>query len=229
MGLLSERGKNIFFPKKGILVQTADAKGKNINATIGAAIEDDGSPMRLSAVENQIKIAPELSFPYAPSFGRPDLRKQWQTMIRAKNPGLGEIDISLPVVTNALTHGLSMIGYLFADPDQEIIIPDLYWGNYNLIFTQAYHSMPVSDKIIRISHSITSDIWAIRVIGIRPPIIALAVKVMPAPGTPFTNKCSYRYRFLSHCPVDFLQHPLFQHFYYMSFINFLKRRTISDN
>jgi len=138
--LLSERGKNIFFPKKGILGQTADAKGKRINATIGAAIEDDGSPMRLSSVEDQIKIEPELSFPYAPSFGRPDLRKQWQSMIKEKNPGLGNPDISLPVVTNALTHGLSMIGYLFADEGQEIIIPDLYWGNYNLIFTQAYHT-----------------------------------------------------------------------------------------
>jgi aspartate/methionine/tyrosine aminotransferase len=138
--LLSERGKNIFFPKKGILGQTADAKGKRINATIGAAIEDDGSPMRLSSVEDQINIEPELSFPYAPSFGRPDIRKQWQAMIKAKNPGLGDSDISLPVVTNALTHGLSMIGYLFADEAQEIIIPDLYWGNYNLIFSHAYHT-----------------------------------------------------------------------------------------
>jgi aspartate/methionine/tyrosine aminotransferase len=33
-----------------------------------------------------------------------------------------------------------MVGYLFADPDQEIILPDLYWGNYNLIFTQACHT-----------------------------------------------------------------------------------------
>ncbi len=61
-------------------------------------------------------------------------------MIKAKNPGLGDSDISLPVVTNALTHGLSMVGYLFADEAQEIILPDLYWGNYNLIFTQAYHT-----------------------------------------------------------------------------------------
>jgi aspartate/methionine/tyrosine aminotransferase len=61
-------------------------------------------------------------------------------MIKEKNPGLGDTAISLPVVTNALTHGLSMVGYLFADEGQEIIIPDLYWGNYNLIFTHAYHT-----------------------------------------------------------------------------------------
>ena len=46
--MLSERGKNIFFPKLGILAQSAQAKGKNINATIGEAVEDDGSSMHLS-------------------------------------------------------------------------------------------------------------------------------------------------------------------------------------
>ena len=69
--LLSEKGKTIFFPKKGILGQTADAKGSKINATIGAAVEDDGTPMRLKVIEDKIAIDPALAFPYAPSFGRP--------------------------------------------------------------------------------------------------------------------------------------------------------------
>lgn len=136
--MLSEKGKNIFFPKKGILGQTAAAKGKSINATIGAAIEDDGSPMRLKSIEDQLNIEPGMSFPYAPSFGRPDLRQQWQNMIYTKNPGLKDVIISKPVVTNALTHGLSIAAYLFADPGDHIILSDLYWGNYNLIFTQAF-------------------------------------------------------------------------------------------
>ncbi|MBT6006326.1 MAG: aspartate aminotransferase, partial [Prolixibacteraceae bacterium] len=72
--LLSEKGKNIFFPKKGILGQTAEAKGTKINATIGAAIEDDGSPMRLEAIASKVNLDPKLVFPYAPSFGRPDIR-----------------------------------------------------------------------------------------------------------------------------------------------------------
>ena len=45
--LLSERGKEIYFPKKGILAQSAEAGKASINATIGTAVEDDGSPMRL--------------------------------------------------------------------------------------------------------------------------------------------------------------------------------------
>jgi aspartate/methionine/tyrosine aminotransferase len=136
--ILSEKGKNIFFPKKGILGQTADAKATKINATIGTAVEDDGTPMRLESLASKIDLDPSLVFPYAPSFGRPDLRAKWKSMIYEKNPSLGKTEISLPVVTNALTHGLSMAGYMFADPGDEVIVPDLFWGNYNLILANAY-------------------------------------------------------------------------------------------
>ncbi|GAF03728.1 aminotransferase class I/II-fold pyridoxal phosphate-dependent enzyme [Saccharicrinis fermentans] len=136
--LLSQKGKNIFFPKKGILGQTAEAKGTRINATIGAAIEDDGSPMRLESIASKIDLDPSLSFPYAPSFGRPDLRSRWKKMIYEKNNSLKDKAISLPVVTCALTHGISMTGYLFIDEGQEVIVPDLFWGNYNLALTNAY-------------------------------------------------------------------------------------------
>jgi aspartate/methionine/tyrosine aminotransferase len=136
--LLSQRGKNIFFPKKGILGQSAEAKGTKINATIGAAIEDDRSPMRLKSIDDNINLDPIFSFPYAPSFGRPDIRKRWQSMIYQKNVALANKPISLPVVTNALTHGISMTGYMFVDAGDEVLVPSLFWGNYNLTFINAY-------------------------------------------------------------------------------------------
>lgn len=138
--MLSERGKNIFFPKKGILGQGADAKGTKINATIGTAVEDDGSPMRLKSISSKIDIDPTLAFPYAPSFGRLDLRTKWKEMIYEKNPKLKGKEISLPIVTNALTHGASMVGYMFVDEGQEVILPNLYWGNYNLIMMNSYNA-----------------------------------------------------------------------------------------
>jgi aspartate/methionine/tyrosine aminotransferase len=136
--LLSEKGKAIFFPKKGILGQTAEAKGTKINATIGAAVEDDGTPMRLESIASKINMDPSLVFPYAPSFGRPDIRAKWKTMIYEKNPSLANAELSLPVVTNALTHGISMAGYMFLDEGDEVIVPDLFWGNYNLTLANAY-------------------------------------------------------------------------------------------
>ena len=136
--LLSERGKHIYFPKKGILGQSAEARGKRIDATIGTAVEDDKSPMRLKSIEKNINIPPASAFPYAPSYGRPDIRAKWKEMIYRKNPGLNGIELSLPVVTNALTHGLSMSGYLFLDKGDTLIMPDLNWDNYSLIFNDAY-------------------------------------------------------------------------------------------
>ncbi|MBU1704598.1 MAG: aminotransferase class I/II-fold pyridoxal phosphate-dependent enzyme, partial [Nanoarchaeota archaeon] len=136
--LLSEKGKEIFYPAKGILAQSADAKGKKINATIGIALEEDGSPMRLQSIAKRIDLDPKEIFPYAPSFGNKNLRDIWKEMLSQKNPGLKGKAISTPVVTNALTHGLSMIGYMFTDKKEKVILPDQYWGNYKLIFINAY-------------------------------------------------------------------------------------------
>ena len=112
--LLAERGKGIFFPKEGIVAQAAEAKGKKINATIGSAIEDDGSPMRFESIAKNISIDPKDIFSYAPTQGKPELRRLWKELIYKKNPSLTG-DISLPIVTVALTHGLSMIVYFFVD------------------------------------------------------------------------------------------------------------------
>lgn len=136
--LLSGRGKNIFFPKLGILAQSAQAKGKEINATIGEAVEDNGHPMHLPDFDQLINLPDSAVFPYAPSFGKPDLRNSWKSFIYKKNPSLGETLISLPIATNGITHGLSMCAYLFVNEGDKVIIPDLYWENYSLIFENNY-------------------------------------------------------------------------------------------
>ena len=96
--VLSERGKGAYFPAKGILSQTAAAKGKRINATIGTALEDDGTPLRLDCLQQLVNVEPE-AFLYAPSYGLPELRDRWQTMMLEKNPSLAGAAISRPVVT----------------------------------------------------------------------------------------------------------------------------------
>jgi aspartate/methionine/tyrosine aminotransferase len=59
-------------------------------------------------------------------------------MLLKKNPGLASRSFGQPVVTAALTHGLSMAGYMFAEPGDTVILPDLYWENYDLVFSNAY-------------------------------------------------------------------------------------------
>jgi len=134
--LLSKAGQKAFFPKDGIPGQTADAKGTKINATIGQAFEDDGRIMFLNAFKKQSLLSPEETFMYSPNYGQPQLRKLWKELILEKNPDLGS-EISLPVVCSGLTHGLYIISRLFVDDNDTLVLPDLHWGNYKLIFEQA--------------------------------------------------------------------------------------------
>lgn len=136
--MLCERGRRIYFPKRGILAQSAESAGKQVNATIGTALEDNGQTMALKSLTSQLSGVPVSAFSYAPSPGRPEFRKMWGEMLAKKNPSLKGAAVSLPVVTSALTHGLSMAGYLFTDENDTLITPDLYWENYDLIFNIAY-------------------------------------------------------------------------------------------
>jgi len=132
--MLSQKGKNLYFPK-GILSQGAEAKEKasKYNATIGIATEK-GVPMHFPSIISYINLHPNQSISYAPSFGIPELRKTWQQLIYSKNPSLSGKIISLPVVTNAITHGISVAAEMWLDEGDLILIPDKNWGNYNLIF-----------------------------------------------------------------------------------------------
>ncbi|MGD2028514.1 MAG: aminotransferase class I/II-fold pyridoxal phosphate-dependent enzyme [Desulfobacterales bacterium] len=132
--MLSEMGRNLFFPK-GILSQSAEAREKafKLNATIGIATERGGT-MHFSSVMGSIdSIRPAESLTYAPSFGILDLRKVWQDSLYKKNPSLEGKTFSLPVVTCGITHAISMFADIWIDPDDIVILPDKMWGNYNMI------------------------------------------------------------------------------------------------
>ena len=55
-------------------------------------------------------------------------------MLFKKNPGLAGKEFSEPMVTGALTHGLSTAAELFLNRGDEVIIPHPYWENYDLMF-----------------------------------------------------------------------------------------------
>ncbi|MFH2043547.1 MAG: aminotransferase class I/II-fold pyridoxal phosphate-dependent enzyme [Pseudomonadota bacterium] len=134
LDMLSSIGKNLFFPK-GILSQSAEAKQKayKLNATIGIA-KESGKTMYFPSVMSLIDgIEAEDALTYAPSFGIPELRKVWQDSIYEKNPSLYGKKISLPVVTCGITHAISVVADVLIDPDDVVILPDMMWGNYNMI------------------------------------------------------------------------------------------------
>jgi aspartate/methionine/tyrosine aminotransferase len=91
--------------------------------------------MVLPAIEKQVgDVAPADAFNYAPPAGRPRLRELWAEKLLRENPSLAGKRFSLPVVTHAITHGLALVGDLFLDPGDVILLPDKLWGNYRLTY-----------------------------------------------------------------------------------------------
>lgn len=136
LSMLSGLGKAIYFPKIGILSQGAEAKQKanRYNATIGIATEN-GVPMHLDVIQRTLSsYDPKDIYEYAPPAGKPELRSVWLEKMIKENPSVAGVKTSLPIVTNALTHGLSIVADLFADSGDAIVIPDKNWENYELTF-----------------------------------------------------------------------------------------------
>ncbi|AFH65170.1 aminotransferase class I/II-fold pyridoxal phosphate-dependent enzyme [Paenibacillus caseinilyticus] len=134
--MLSDLGKQIYFPKEGILSQSAEAKAKakKFNATIGTALEN-GKPMHLKVIQDTLSAYnPKDIYEYAPPAGKPELRTAWRAKMIEENPSLKGKSLGNPIATNALTHGLSIVADLFTGPGDAVVIPDKNWENYELTF-----------------------------------------------------------------------------------------------
>jgi aspartate/methionine/tyrosine aminotransferase len=133
--LLSDLGKRLYFPK-GIVAQSAEAKkhASRMNATIGIAYKG-GKPLSLPSIRTLLPdLEPEEIFPYAPTQGVEQFREAWKKEIERKNPEVAGKPFSLPIVVPGLTAGVSTLADMFTGPGDVIILPDLYWDNYPLIF-----------------------------------------------------------------------------------------------
>lgn len=133
--MLSSLGKRLYFPR-GILSQSAEAnqRAHRFNATIGIAWEKR-KPMFLPAIMKHLHgISPGEALTYAPATGRPDLRQRWREELLAQNPSLAGRSFGTPIVTSGVTHALSLVGDLFVDPDDLVLLPDKFWENYELLF-----------------------------------------------------------------------------------------------
>ena len=127
---LSDLGRRLFFPQ-GIPAQAADARSARVNATIGQLTDGAGGALPLGSLSQHIAgLDLRDVFLYTPQGGQKALRAAWQE--RLTQPG--DAPLTSPFVTVGLTHGLSLIGDLFADADTDVLLPDPGWGNYDLIF-----------------------------------------------------------------------------------------------
>ncbi len=136
-GFFSPMGQRMYFPK-GIVAQSDEAKekAKLYNATVGLATQG-GQPFYLSDIYSVFKegiFKPAQIFSYAPGGGDKELRAIWRDEMIRKNPHLAGKKISMPIVTGGLTHTISIVASMFVSPGDEVVCPDLYWDNYELVF-----------------------------------------------------------------------------------------------
>jgi aspartate/methionine/tyrosine aminotransferase len=182
--MLSALGKNIYFPKEGIISQSAEAgkKAQKYNATIGIALEN-GIPMHLKVIQDNLSaFAPKDLYPYAPPAGKPELREAWKAKMLKENPSLQGVAISQPIVTNALTHGLSIAADLFVDAGDAVIYPGKNWENYELTFGVRRGATAVNYPLYNNERKFNSD-------GLKQAILAQkskgkAVVVLNFPNNP---------------------------------------------
>jgi aspartate/methionine/tyrosine aminotransferase len=138
--LLSRLGREAFFPPD-IPFQAAEAKGTELNGTIGVFTDGFGNAQALPSMAGALHLDQKdrnAAFLYSPVLGLGELRNAWRTWQRTEQSDISpgpEVPSTLPVVTHGLTHGLSLVADLFGSPELPLVVTTPFWGNYRQIFT----------------------------------------------------------------------------------------------
>ncbi|MBP1626728.1 MAG: aminotransferase class I/II-fold pyridoxal phosphate-dependent enzyme [Holophagaceae bacterium] len=129
---LSPLGHRAFFPK-GIPYQAGQAKACSINATIGQITDGAGNPIPLAPLAEKLAgLNPKDAFLYAPISGREAARKLWHAKLVKEDARMEKV--GLPVAGAGVCHALNMASELFFAPGDTLVVPDLYWDNYEQVF-----------------------------------------------------------------------------------------------
>lgn len=132
LAALSPLGRRSFFPK-GIPYQAGQSKNCEINATIGQITDGAGNPLPLAPMAEKLaSLNPKDAFLYSPIGGREPARKLWHAKLVKEDARMATV--APPVVSAGICHALTMGAELFFAPGDTLVLPDLYWDNYEQIF-----------------------------------------------------------------------------------------------
>ena len=129
---LSVLGRRLQFPHNCILNQAEEQKNISINASAGTTTIDNKYCF-LPSFTQYFDDDPSEIVKYTPLLGLPELRQAYKDRILMQNNLLPNL-IGLPIITNGITHALNLARELFLDPNDELLIHDMYWENNDLIF-----------------------------------------------------------------------------------------------
>jgi aspartate/methionine/tyrosine aminotransferase len=147
---LSALGRRSALPDD-VLTQAAEASRTTYNGTIGVITDGNGNALPLPSIAEVLSTLPDQDLNrallYSKVLGLPEVRQAWQRWQRRNVP---ESKVSsLPVVTDGLSHGLSLCADLFGGEGRVVVVPAPYWGNYNQVFGTRTGTRMVSAPSIR--------------------------------------------------------------------------------
>jgi aspartate/methionine/tyrosine aminotransferase len=123
---LSPLGRAVRQPAAFLPLQTAEARGKAFNATIGQITDGRGGAVPLPSMAAAL---PDLSaeersraFLYSSVEGFPDLRRLWRD--RQRRGARADIPSSLPVVTLSAFHAVDLAAELFVPEGRRVVLPE---------------------------------------------------------------------------------------------------------
>ncbi len=122
---LSPLGRRLRMPANFLPQQTAEARGRRFNATIGQITDGHGNAVPLPSLGAALSGLPEAArsraLLYSPVEGLPELRERWRARQRRGQPA--ERPSSLPIATGGAVHALSLAAQLFAAPGRAVLLP----------------------------------------------------------------------------------------------------------
>ncbi len=123
---MSPLGRTLRQPASFLPLQTAEARGKTFNATIGQITDGRGGavplPTMAAALAGLDEAERSRAFLYSSVEGFPALRRLWREWQRR---GVrAEIPSSLPMVTVGTAHALSLAAQLVVGEGRKVVLPD---------------------------------------------------------------------------------------------------------
>lgn len=125
---LSPLGRRLRQPANFLPLQSAEARGKPFNATIGQITDGRGKAVPLPSMEAAASGLDDArrsqGFLYSPVEGIAELRQLWRERQRRGVPADPDLPSSLPVVTVGPAQALALAAELFVVEGRTVVLPD---------------------------------------------------------------------------------------------------------
>ena len=157
---LSPLGQRVQQPPAFLPLQTAQARGKRFNATIGQITDGHGKAVPLPTMEAVLADLDEedrsRAFLYSPVEGLADLRRAWHERQRRERPDA--LPTALPLITLGAAHARALLGDLFVMEGRIVVLRepvrpsdrDLFHLRHGADVRTSFEGLPEGEPVLAV-------------------------------------------------------------------------------